>query len=78
MTEKIIKRIASLKKRIEQLQDRADNVTMRVSGAIKRHANNPAYIAEWLDSWMREPNNYNNKITKLQEEIEILEWVLEE
>ena len=62
VTEKITKRIASLKIRIELLQVIADNAT----------------IAEWLDSWMREPNSYNDKITKLQEEIEILEWVLEE
>ena len=78
MTEKIIKRIASLKIRIKQLQVEADNATAKVSEKIKDNANNPTYIAQWIDNWMREPNNYNNKIIKLQEEIEILEWALEE
>ena len=46
MTEKTTERIASLKKRIEQFQDEADNATARVSEAIKRYANDPPYITE--------------------------------
>ena len=73
----ILERIEHYRKIIKNSEKQAKVESEKLLAEIAKNVNDPIYIENWIDSWMREMKYCNAKINNHVEAIYILEWVLE-
>ena len=74
--ESIQYRIEMLQYAVEGLKKSKEKEIEKVTGYIKNSAENPKYVSDWMDNWMKDIKLYEECMAQRYKEIEILQWVL--
>jgi hypothetical protein len=73
--EQINERIGDNIAEVEYLRKHQAQAMKSVEENITRHAADPDYITQWIDTWMGDVRHYESKIENLENENRILKWV---
>jgi len=76
--EQVTNRIENLRQQIEWVKENRTKEEAIVAQKIAKNANDPEYVAKWLNNWMNGINNLTAHIEECTKEMLLLEWVLEE
>ena len=75
--EQIEKRIEEVKAEILWNAKKRDEAMNDAAESIAKASKDPERVAQWIDTWLQRPKDYEQQNDMLRVELKMLEWVIE-